>query len=200
MNDPTPVPLEYEPPLSEMPAGPRPKWVYAIVAIYLLLLGGLLTLPAWASWLFDINVIFLAVCVSVLVISGLTLVIVPVRTLRRRPITRRSVWIPIIASGLLIAGLLIGGGMAFEEFRNENGDIATQLAIAAGIVWIFWSGIFIWITFRIDPAGIGMNLHRFLIAGSVLELLVAVQCTSSCVAAPTVALESSPGWASASAS
>jgi hypothetical protein len=172
-----PVPLEYEPPLSEIPTGPRPRWVYVVAGIYLFLVGGLLTSPLWLVWLWSVGKedrILLAVMVSVLAMSGLTLMIVPVRTIRRRQVTRRSVWFPIIGSGLLIGGLVLGGGMAFEEFLNENGDIATELVIAAGIVWILWSAIFIWITFSVDPAGIGMKLHRFLIAGSVLELLIAV--------------------------
>jgi hypothetical protein len=70
--------------------------------------------------------------------------------------------------------LFFGGGMAVGEFASEKLDITNQLLIAAGIIWILWSGIFIWITFSVDPAGIGMKLHRWLIAGSVLELLVAV--------------------------
>lgn len=151
--------------------------MYVVAGIYLFLVGGLLTSPLWLVWLFggDLgNRIQLAVLVSALAMSGLTLMIVPVRTLRRRPVSRRSVWFPIVCSGLLIGGLVIGGGMAFEEFLNENGDIATQLLIAAGIIWILWSAIFIWITYSVDPAGIGMKLHRFLIAGSVFELLIAV--------------------------
>jgi hypothetical protein len=178
VDDPTPpVPLEYEPPVYEMPTGPRPRWVRVIAAIYLLVIAASLTSPLWLVWLLGWDAedrIQLAVIVSVLAMSGLTLMIVPVRTLRRRPVTRRSVWFPIIGSGLLIGGLLIGGGMAFTEFVSEKLDLTNQLLIAAGIVWILWSGIFIWITFSVDPAGIGMKLHRFLIVGSVLELLVAV--------------------------
>jgi hypothetical protein len=160
-----------------MPTGPRPRWVYVVAAVYLLLIAASLTSPLWLVWLWGGDKdsrIQLAVLVSVLAMAGLTLMIVPVKTLRRWPVTRRSVWFPIIGSGLLMGGLFFGGGMAFEEFLNEKGDIATQLLIAAGIVWILWSAIFIWITFSVDPAGIGMKLHRFLIAGSVLELLVAV--------------------------
>jgi len=173
---PIPVPLEYQRPASDKLAEPRPKWVYAIITSHLLLLVGLLTMPAWATWLFnspDMRV-QLGLCVSVLVIAGLTLMIVPVRAVRQRRVTRRSVWFPIIGSGLLIALLFFGGGMAFEEFLNENGNITNQLLIAAGIIWVLWSGIFILITFSVDPAGIGMKLHRWLVAGSVLELLVAV--------------------------
>jgi len=148
--------------------------VYIVVGIYALLVVALLTSPGWGSWLLGIDVIPLAICVSVLAICGLTLMIVPVRTVRRRPVTRRSVWFPIIGSGFLMSGLIFGGSIAFFEFVNENGDVANQLLIACGIIWILWSGIFIWSTFSIDPAGLGMKLHRYLIAGSVLELLVAV--------------------------
>jgi hypothetical protein len=176
-DQPIPPPLEYEPPLPEMPIGLRPRWVYVVAGIYLLLFGGLLTTPLWLVWLWggdSGNRIQLAVLVLVLVLSGLTLMIVPVRTARRRPVTRRSVWLPIIGSGLLMGCLFFGGGMAVGEFASEKLDITNQLLIAAGIIWILWSGIFIWITFSVDPAGIGMKLHRWLIAGSVLELLVAV--------------------------
>jgi hypothetical protein len=174
---PNPVPLEYEPPLSEMPAGPRPRWVYVVAAVYLLLIAALLSSPLWLVWLWGGDKedrIRLAVLVSALAMAGLTLMIVPVKTLRRRAVTRRSVWFPIIGSGLLMSGLVLGGGMAFAEFVSEKLDLSYQLSIAAGIVWILWSVIFISITFSVDPAGIGMKLHRFLIAGSVLELLVAV--------------------------
>jgi hypothetical protein len=160
-----------------MPTGPRPKWVYVVAAVYLLLIAASLTSPLWLVWLWDGDSgdrIRLAALVSVLAMCGLTLMIVPVRTVRRRPVTRRSVWFPIIGSGLLVGGLVIGGGMAFTEFVSEKLDLTNQLLIAAGIVWIVWSAIFIGITFSVEPAGIGMKLHRFLIAGSVLELLVAV--------------------------
>ncbi|MGD0461193.1 MAG: hypothetical protein ABSB74_01775 [Tepidisphaeraceae bacterium] len=159
-----------------MPTGPRPRWVYVIVAIYLMLLGGLLTMPAWESWLSGAPdmLIPLGLSVSVLVMSGLTLMIVPVRSLHRRPVTRRSVWLPIVGSGLMVGALFFGGSWAFSEFMDETNNIGNQLLIAAGIIWILWSVVFIWITFNVDPAGIGMRLHRWLIAGSVLELLVAV--------------------------
>jgi len=174
-DQPIPIRLEYEPPLSDIPVGPRPGWVYAVVAIYLLLLGVLLTAPFWGVWAFGADArIPLAIEVSVLALAGLTLIIVPVRTVRRRPVTRRSVWFPIVGSGLLMSGLVFGGSIAFAEFVNEKTEAFNQLLIAAGIIWIFWSGIFIWSTFSLDPAGLGMRLHRWLIAGSVLELLVAV--------------------------
>jgi len=175
-DQPISVPLEYELPSTDIPTGPRPRWVYTIAAIYLLLLGGLLTSPGWMPWAFDSPVTRpgLAIGVSILVMAGLTLMIIPVRTIRRRPVTRRSVWFPIIGSGLLMSGLIFGGSIAFSEFVSEKSDVASQLLVACLIIWIFWSGIFIWFSFRIDPAGIGIKLHRWLIAGSVLELLIAV--------------------------
>jgi hypothetical protein len=173
VDDPTPLSFEYESQLPSTPGRP-PKWVYAIAGIYLLLLAGLLTFPMWGPWLLGIPYVGSAILALAPVISGLTLMLVPVRAVRRRPVTRRSVWIPILGSGFLFACLVLGGGWALGEYFSEKTDITNQLCIAATIVWIFWSGIFITITFRVDPTGIGMKLHRLLIAGSLLELLVAV--------------------------
>jgi hypothetical protein len=172
MGDPTPIQLEYG-----QRAGPRPKWVYLIVGVYVLGWGALLTAPCWGVLLYSGNwndVIQLAVIVSLLTITGLSLMIVPVRQMRRRTVTRRSVWFPIIASGFLLGALLIAGGLAFTEYLGENLDFSKQLVFAAGVVWIAWSTIFISLSFSLDPTRIGMKLHRWLIAGSVLELLVAV--------------------------
>lgn len=175
MDDPKRIPLEYEFPLTGKSPVSRPKWVYFVVGAYLLLACGLLLTPVWANWVIDpSSVLPVAVVVAVLVICGLTLLIVPARASKRRPVARRSVWYPIVASGLLLGVLVFSGGMALEEFVNERGDITNQLLIAGGVVWICWSMFFVWMTFRSDPSWIGMRLHRFLIAGSVLELLVAV--------------------------
>lgn len=178
MEDPTPVPLKYLPPETQTPAGPRVKWVYIVVWIYLALWVVVLAAPLWVTWAFLDwdwhNIATMTVVASLLTIAGLSLVIVPVRKVKCRPVTRRSVWFPIIGSGFLIGVLLLSGGMAFTEFISEKLDLGTQLFFAALAVWVLWSGIFILMTFDGDPSGIGMKLHRWVMAGSVLELLVAV--------------------------
>jgi hypothetical protein len=75
-----------------------------------------------------------------------------------------------------MGALFWGAGIAFCEYLGETWtwDVWTAVLIAAGAVWLVWSAVFILITFSVDPERLGMKLHRWLIAGSVLELLVAV--------------------------
>jgi hypothetical protein len=161
----------------DAPTGPPPWWVYGIVALYLLLLAALLTLPAWASWLTEDNSIIVpaAVTIGSMVTCGLALMALPVRAIRRRPVRRRTIWVPVICSGLLAAALVFGAGLALDEYFKIGNDLfAWGLIAAAAITWIGWSVLFAIVAFRRGPASIGMKLHRLLIAGSALELLIAV--------------------------
>src|SRR5580704_8993090 len=94
--------LSYASPEPPESAGPRPWWVYAIAAIYLLLISAVLALPAWVADNDHDRFLFAGV-VTVLLLCGLALIIVPVKSIRRSPITRRSIWVPIIGAGLLAA-------------------------------------------------------------------------------------------------
>jgi len=49
-----------------------------------------------------------------------------------------------------------------------------MVMVAAVSVWIAWSIVFFLIARQSDPASLGMRMHRSLIVGSFLELLVAV--------------------------
>ena len=176
MPDP-PSPLPYESAVNEARAQ-RPWWVYAIVAVYLLLLSAMLLVPTFAavsqgtandSWIWAITIY-----ASGLTICGLSLLILPVRAVRRRPISRRSIWFPVIGSGLLAGTLVIGGGFALGELLRAENAFAWAVLIASIAVWIGWSVLFLLIGFRAGPQRVGGKLYRFLIAGSVLELLVAV--------------------------
>jgi hypothetical protein len=94
--------------------------------------------------------------------------------MRQRPISRRSIWFPVIASGLLMGALLFGAGLSLGEL-SEAGDVYGWVIVCSSVaVWTAWSIIFALIAFRSGPGRIGRTLHRLLISGSVLELLVAV--------------------------
>jgi hypothetical protein len=174
----TPIPtLQYE--AAADPAslrGPRPWWVYGIVALYLLLLAALLTFPGWSSWLSgDPSMIApAAVTVGSMVACGLALMILPVRAMRRRTVRRRTIWVPIILSGFLAGTLVFGASLALYEYFKLSNDISWGLIAAGASTWCFWSVVFTLIALRRGPASIGMKLHRMLIAGSALELLIAV--------------------------
>jgi hypothetical protein len=142
----------------------------------MLLLLGTLALPTWAVVSQDQRSFTLAVGLLVAgwVLGGLSLMIIPVRVARRRRVERKSIWLPILGSGLLMGALFYGGGIALDElFHEDKGNVEVVLFVALS-VWFLWTIIFIPIAVSVDPDSLGMKLHRLLIGGSVLELLVAV--------------------------
>jgi len=173
---------------SSTPSGPRRWWIHAVLGIYLLLFTALLTAPLWIISGNDLSSrITLAMIVTLLTLCGLALLLTPVQAKRHRPMTRRSILIPIVASGCLLGGLVVGGGFAVAELcapmkngaysgvEHDPADSTLWMITAAAVaVWIAWSIVFGLIARGRDPTGLGMKLHRILIAGSVLELLVAV--------------------------
>ncbi len=172
--------LNYQP--NEKPAR-KPKWVIAIVIIYLLLLGLLLLIPALivndtdsTDRLRMMGVV--GGIVGVIVLSGLSLLLVPVKVQSRRPIRRGHIVWPMIGSGALLALLLFGGAIALIELTEFKGfsfvDSFTMAAITATIVWGIWSIVFIALVWSKDPNSFSDKLHRKILAGSVCELLVAV--------------------------
>ncbi len=163
--------------------GRRRVWVYLVVGIYLAVDGALMTLPVWGQAnLGPDGLRIVAPAITILGACGLALLIVPVRVKRRRPVTRRSIVVPIVASGLLMGGLVLGGGFALAELfaplQNGSHEISDRVGwavvVVAAAVWAAWAVLFLIIFRGREPASLGMKLHRALIAGSILELFVAV--------------------------
>jgi hypothetical protein len=191
---------EIAPPLSyqsiEMadPSHKPPLWVWIIVIVYALLFLALLGAPIWIQLLgnFDHGSIMrVSIVATILTACGVALMITPVRKSRHRPVTRRSIWIPVIASGLLMGGLAYGALLLPTEYfrlvdeggndpprtteqSNRQDQLMWSILAAAIGVWIVWSIVFTLMTRTRDPYHLGMNLHRILLAGSLAELLIAV--------------------------
>jgi len=174
--DPVPVPtLAYESVGTE-PLRRRPRWVYAILIVYaLLILGLILLMVIPLAEKRDSLLIPVAVSIAVLMIGQTSLIFVPVRVASRRPLTRRSLWFPLIGSGLMAGILVFGGGIALWEWLKFTSDASGWIVVGiAAFSWALWSLVFWRLSASTDPASIASRLHRYLLAGSVLELLVAV--------------------------
>ncbi|HEV8379128.1 MAG TPA: hypothetical protein VGP99_09790 [Tepidisphaeraceae bacterium] len=154
----------------------RPRWVYAILIVYaLLILGLILLMVIPLAQQRDSLLIPVAVSVAVLMIGQTSLIFVPVRVAGRRPMTRRSLWFPLIGSGLMAGILVFGGGIALWEWLKFTGDASAWAVVGiAGVSWVLWSFVFWRMSASVEPASIASRLHRYLLAGSVLELLIAV--------------------------
>ncbi len=107
------------------------------------------------------------------------LLVVPVRVESRKPVTTRWLIWPLLAA-LAMLLLLAGGILAavWETIENTN-DLTDPVTIIAfvspvGAIWIAWAIIFGYYTVRGGRANFMTRLARSLVAGSILELLVAV--------------------------
>jgi hypothetical protein len=161
------------------PAGPRPTWVWIIVGLYCLLAAGLVFIPAMVM-LDDPTethlIVMASLSVVLLTLCGLGLILTPVRAARRRPMTRRIVLLPILAAGCLLGVLFGGAGIALVEFYKFHGssNAFAGVWIGGAVVWLAWSAIFWLMSGWSDPAFLAARLHRWVLSGSVAELLVAV--------------------------
>lgn len=172
------APLDYAVPL---PPGRRPAWVWVVVGIYLAILLGIATLPELAAW--DASsgdktrtFITTGITVSIFFALGWSLIAVPVRARRNRPLSRRSVWIPLIGSILLFGALCAAAGFAALELLHpgSNSSVPWLLFTGAGLVWMGWTIFFAFLARSLDPLSLNTRLYKSLFVGSVLELLVAV--------------------------
>ena len=163
-----------EAPSSTEPRGRRPIWVWVLVVLYCLIVLGLLAvavgLPLAEEDSFAKTIAGLA---GLLMLCAVGLIFVPVRMASRRPMSRRALWIPIAASGGLGAMLVGGALLAILEWQRWDNE-ANLVLLVVPAVWLLWCVIFGIISSRRLPEAVAAKLHRWVLAGSVLELLVAV--------------------------
>lgn len=121
----------------------------------------------WVYWLW----------LGVMVLAQAALVCIRVDTGRRRPVIRRPVLVPILAAGLMAGFLVVGLGLGLMELLQGNviEEAGLWTALGAGAAtWFFWAA---WFSRRLrgqEPWSAVRQQGRSLLAGSVLELLVAV--------------------------
>jgi hypothetical protein len=169
------------------------RWALVVMALYLLLLMALVA-PSWVNfamgekssssvsdvyahwpiWLFGL----------VMVLCQLALLWIPVQHSKQRPLTRRSLWQTVLVGGLFTGVLVSGGSLTlieslwgekapFSSFNMEKVLFYAALIVAA-LSWIFWSFYFWRLGRKVAPINVSTRQIRWLIRGSILELLIAV--------------------------
>lgn len=145
----------------------------------------------WPFWIF---------C-AILIISQMLLLIIPVGIVKHRPKPRRGLWLTAIAAGALFAVVVLGivWSVVAAIFGDESIDgIVPLLALIFLLVnWIVWSCIFRAFARNADPCSYIHRLMKWLLRGTMLELLVAVPshiivrhkdvCCADCVTAAGIA-------------
>jgi hypothetical protein len=174
------------------------RWALLVVLLY----GAMLLVLAWplilAAFLPDIGSIgrsgwtpsfdvlfawpFWAWAV-IWMLAQAALLVVPVRIAGLRPVRRRHVFWTILATGfaaaVMIAAMVAGASEYVENtpaLKNAPPErVATVWAVLGlvGVLWLAWSILFAFYGGKRDK-GLMPRVVRFLLAGSILELLVAV--------------------------
>ena len=129
---------------------------------------------AWGYWAW---VIFMTLC-------ALLLIMVPVRLARARDRSRRPVALTIGVTGLFLTVLILSATASIGEVLAHDHaldwlsqDATTGISRLAGLtvgLWVFWAAALYWLTRRAAPLRAARSVARTLLAGSILELLVAV--------------------------
>ena len=117
--------------------------------------------------------------VAVMALCQVGLLVVPVRVARGRPVTKRWIVWPILTSIFLTLLMFAAAFLAmWETIANSDEDTAAGVlwtvggvVVAAWLVWVFLFGFY---TGNRKPTTFMSRVAKFLIAGSILELLIAV--------------------------
>jgi hypothetical protein len=122
---------------------------------------------AWPYWLLFAGLILAQIC----------LLSIPVQTGRERPKPRRGIWQTAIAAGFLYSVLLFGvvvsllSAVTGDEWPTGS-DWLLWIALPAN--WILWVVVFKRFANGLDPQSYSRRIVKWLMRGSILELLVAV--------------------------
>lgn len=178
------------PPVSPTPskAAPQRGWLHwgIIIGVFYLVVLVVITMPViYASFAkldgsspvpWDVYAVWQYWAIIGLILLGQFLLLrVPVRLATKRPVSRSSVWLPIIVSGFWFGVLVIGLGFTLMELFKINTQAWPILALAAAIAsWAGWTIVFARMTKSSDPKQVVEQQSRWMLRGSILELLVAV--------------------------
>lgn len=157
--------------------GRRPAWVWAVFGLYALIFAALVLAPLGISLADkDPNNVLVGAAVSVgLFVIGYGLTVIPIGQHWYTPPRRRSVALPLIASATCAAALAFGACLASAEFFRVGGKgVVPAAAVGAAAVWVGWTVVFLGVSRSVSRGSLGERLYRRLLAGSVMELLVAI--------------------------
>lgn len=171
------------------------RWALLFVVLYMLLLIPAFTLTAlfaFAPETFDsipdgmvkmwsTEDPFWPLLWGSIILMGLlqaALLVVPVKVLSRRPVTKRTILWPIVATLVASGALIATAMMAVHEFLANVKDMSTGNWVVGfgivGLIWMIWTFVFGFYVGKKEPSNIMGVVAKALLAGSIMELLIAV--------------------------
>jgi hypothetical protein len=115
---------------------------------------------------------------GVMALLQAALLVVPVRIDGQRPVSKRWVFWPLLAAATATLLLVLGTfASVYETIGHTQGQCADWFTCAAIVIaafWVIWAFFFGFYAGVADPRTMMSRLAKMLIAGSILELLVAI--------------------------
>jgi hypothetical protein len=162
------------------------RWAVLVVVLYFLIFVALTSpfilvafyphttahdaLSPFSEWIYWVGV-------GVMLAAQAVMLIVPVELSLGRPTSRRSVLWTILVSGLMVGVLGVGAVVSIDEFIRKEKAGTSEAALPWSVllvVWAAWTMVF----YRTSRGAAAMDVVtrqcRYLLKGSILELLVAV--------------------------
>ena len=118
--------------------------------------------------------LFYVYCAPVLILAQAVLLLVPLAAVRERPVKRRKIIVSAVIGAFPMAAMAVGffGSILLMIFGEEGPGFFTLYTLPA--FWLVW-GIIFWRSFASsDPTSFTSTMTRWLLRGSILELVVAV--------------------------
>jgi len=161
------------------------RWAVLVVFLYLLVLVALTSplilvgfypgmtvrdaLSTFSEWMYWAGL-------GVMIVGQAVMLLAPVDLALQRPTSRRSVLWPTLASGLMVGLLVVGVVISVDEYIRKDkatGSLTILLPVII-VVWAIWTLVFYRTSRDAAPMDVITRQCRFLLKGSILELLVAV--------------------------
>ena len=164
------------------------RWALLVVVLYAIALAAVawpLAIAAFGAEAIELGLrpdltawMWVWICAGTLSLLQAALLVVPVRVASRRPVSKRWIFWPILATILATLGLAAGMCLSVHEtLRHTDGlssDLSTGCVIGVLAFWVIWAFIFGFYSGTAGPRNFMARLTRTLIAGSIIELLVAI--------------------------
>lgn len=157
------------------------RWVWLTLLLYLLCLS-VLTAPllmAFSDEGSDVLLIFYIWFVPILLLVQAVLLLVPVAVVRERPVKKRRIALSAVIGAIPMAALALGflGSIALVVWGEASvGEYLYDWPVLVffAISWLGWGIVFCRNFSTADPNSCTLSITRWLLRGSILELLVAV--------------------------
>jgi hypothetical protein len=169
------------------------KWAIVTVVLYIVLIA-VLFMPA-ALWLVDkacgestsladvftVHMQWQAwLAAAIILLAQLLMLVFPVRQYSDNPVPQRAIWVPLLTTGILLLVLLLGlTGSVMAAIWGDDANETTYYVWVPVLVagsWVIWAIVFYCFGRASDVPAFAQRLTKWLVRGSIAELLVAVPC------------------------